>query len=78
MRKGRQKKKRFCNKMDDMEKGYNNDMYGSSDFDQIKKKYIVPSVMMKATPWLDTRKAQRGTEECVVPWVGIVDQGQPI
>jgi hypothetical protein len=78
MRKGRQKKKRFCNKMDDMEKGYNNDMYGSSDFDQIKKKYIVPSVMMKSTPWLDTRKAQRGTEECVAPRVGIVDRGQPI
>jgi hypothetical protein len=33
IQKGRQKKKRFCNEMDDMEKGYNNDMYGSGDFD---------------------------------------------
>jgi hypothetical protein len=31
MRKGRWKKKRFCNEMDDMEKGYSNDMYGSSN-----------------------------------------------
>jgi hypothetical protein len=34
----RRKKKRFCNEMDDMEKGYGNDMYGSGDFDQIKNK----------------------------------------
>jgi ribonuclease PH len=34
----RKKKKRFRNEMDDMEKGYGNDMYGSSDFDQIKNK----------------------------------------
>jgi ribonuclease PH len=38
MRKGRRRKKHFYNEMDDMEKGYNNDMYGSSDFDQIKNK----------------------------------------
>jgi ribonuclease PH len=38
MRKGRWKKKRFRNEMDDMEKGYNNDMYGSGDFNQIKNK----------------------------------------
>jgi hypothetical protein len=38
IRKGRWKKKRFCNKMDDMEKGYDNDMYGSNDFNQIKNK----------------------------------------
>jgi hypothetical protein len=38
IRKGRHKKKRFHNKMDDMEKGYGNDMYGSGDFDQIKNK----------------------------------------
>jgi hypothetical protein len=38
MWKGRRKKKRFHNKMDDIEKGYNNDMYGSCDFDQIKNK----------------------------------------
>jgi hypothetical protein len=38
MRKGRQKE-RFHNEMDDIEKGYyNNDMYGSSDFDEIKNK----------------------------------------
>jgi hypothetical protein len=36
MRKGRRKKKHFRNKMDDMEKGYDNDMYGLSDFDEIK------------------------------------------
>jgi hypothetical protein len=38
MRKGRWKKKRFQNEMDDIEKGYDNDMYGSCDFDQIKNK----------------------------------------
>jgi hypothetical protein len=38
MRKGRRKKKHFHNKMDDMEKGYNNNMYGSGDFDQMKNK----------------------------------------
>jgi hypothetical protein len=36
--KGRCKKKQFYNEMDDMEKGYRNDMYGSGDFDQIKNK----------------------------------------
>jgi hypothetical protein len=30
--------KRRCNKMDNMEKGYNNDIYGSGDFDQNKSK----------------------------------------
>jgi hypothetical protein len=38
IRKGRHKKKRFRNEMDDMEKGYRNDMYGLGDFDQIKYK----------------------------------------
>jgi hypothetical protein len=38
IRNGRRKKKRFCNEMDNMEKGYKNDMYGSGDFDQIKNK----------------------------------------
>jgi hypothetical protein len=38
MRKGRRKKKRFRNEMDHMEKGYDNDMYGSGDFDQMKNK----------------------------------------
>jgi hypothetical protein len=38
MRKGRWKKKRFRNEMDDMEKSYDNDMYGSDDFDQMKNK----------------------------------------
>jgi hypothetical protein len=38
IRKGRQKKKCFRNKMDDMEKGYGNDMYDFGDFDQIKNK----------------------------------------
>jgi hypothetical protein len=38
MRKGRRKKKLFHNEMDDMKKGYNNDMYGSGDFDQMKNK----------------------------------------
>jgi hypothetical protein len=38
MRKGRQKKKLFRNKMDDLEKGYVNDMYNSSDFDHVKNK----------------------------------------
>jgi hypothetical protein len=36
IRKGRRKKKRFCNEMDDMEKGYKNDVYNLGDFDQIK------------------------------------------
>jgi hypothetical protein len=38
MRKGRRKNKRFHNEMDDMEKGYGNDMYGSGDFNQMKNK----------------------------------------
>jgi hypothetical protein len=38
MWKGRQKKKHFCNLMDDMEKDYGNDMYGLGDFNQIKNK----------------------------------------
>jgi hypothetical protein len=38
IKKGRRKKKRFCIEMDDMEKSYRNDMYGSGDFDQIKNK----------------------------------------
>jgi hypothetical protein len=32
MWKGRWKKKRFHNEMDNMKKGYGNDMYGSDDF----------------------------------------------
>jgi hypothetical protein len=38
IQKGRWKKKHFHNEMDDMEKSYNNDMYGSCNFDQIKNK----------------------------------------
>jgi hypothetical protein len=38
MRKGRRKKKRFHNEMNDMEKGYVNDIYSSGDFNQIKNK----------------------------------------
>jgi uncharacterized protein YjcR len=38
MRKGRQKKKRFHNEMDGMEKGYNNDVYDSGGSTQIKNK----------------------------------------
>ena len=33
-RKGRWKTKRFRNEMDDLEKGYGNDMYGTDDFNQ--------------------------------------------
>jgi hypothetical protein len=47
MQKGRRKKKHFYNEKDDMEKGYDNDMYDSGDFDQIK--YIVPSAIVKGT-----------------------------
>jgi hypothetical protein len=38
MRKGRRKKKRFHNEMDNIDKGYSNNMYGLGDFDQIKNK----------------------------------------
>jgi hypothetical protein len=38
IRKGRRKKKRFRNEMDDMEKSCGNNMYDSDDFDQIKNK----------------------------------------
>jgi hypothetical protein len=38
IKKGRCKKKMFRNEMDDMEKGYRNDMYDLGDFDQIKNK----------------------------------------
>jgi hypothetical protein len=36
MRKGRRKKKHFNNKIDDIKKGYNNDMYNFHHFDQVK------------------------------------------
>jgi hypothetical protein len=36
MRKGRRKKKHFNNKIDDIKKGYNNDMYIFDHFDQVK------------------------------------------
>jgi hypothetical protein len=38
IRKGRRKKKRLHSEMNDMEKCYRNDMYGSGNFDQIKNK----------------------------------------
>jgi hypothetical protein len=38
IRKRRRKKKCLHNEMDDMEKGYDNDMYDSGDFNQIKNK----------------------------------------
>jgi hypothetical protein len=38
MQKRRRKKKCFRNEMDDTDKGYDNDMYGSGDFDKIKNK----------------------------------------
>jgi hypothetical protein len=41
---------------------------------KLKIKYSVLCVMVKATPWIDTRKGQRGTKECVAPYVGIIDQ----
>jgi hypothetical protein len=50
IRKGRCKKKQFRNQMNDMEKDYENDMYGSGNFDQIKIKYIVSYAILKATP----------------------------
>jgi hypothetical protein len=34
---------------------------------KLRMKYIVPSVMVNATPRTDTRKGQRGTEDRVVP-----------
>jgi len=37
-RKGRRKKRRFRNEMDDMEKGYGHDMYGFGDFNQDRTK----------------------------------------
>jgi hypothetical protein len=37
MQNGRQKKKHFHNEMDDMKKGYDNDMYDLGDFDQKNK-----------------------------------------
>jgi hypothetical protein len=42
IQKGRRKKKRFHNEVDDREKGYGNDMYSSSDFEQIKNKVHYP------------------------------------
>jgi hypothetical protein len=38
IRKGRRKKRRLRNEMDDMEKGYGQDMYGFGDFDQDRRK----------------------------------------
>jgi hypothetical protein len=41
---------------------------------KLRIKYIVPSIMVKATPWIDRRKGQIGTKDRVVPQVGIVDE----
>jgi hypothetical protein len=78
MRKGRQKKKHFHNEIDDMEKGYDNDMYGSGDLDQMRNKVHCSVCQGEGTPWIDKRKGQRGTQGRVVPRVKIIDQGQPL
>jgi hypothetical protein len=41
-----------------------------------KLKYIVQSIMVKATPWKDTRKVQRERQEIVVPRIRAIDRGQ--
>jgi hypothetical protein len=41
---------------------------------KLKIKYIILYVMVNATPWIDTRKGERGSEERVSPRVGIVDR----
>jgi hypothetical protein len=63
--------------MDDMEKGYNNDMYGSCDFDQIKNK-VQMFICHGEGHTMNRHKGQKGTEELVASWVGIVNQGQLI
>jgi hypothetical protein len=40
-----------------------------------KLKYIVQFVMVKATPWKDKRKGQRGSQEIVAPRIRTVDKG---
>jgi hypothetical protein len=39
---------------------------------KLKVKCIVRYVMVKATPWTDTRNDQREIQECVMSRVGIV------
>jgi hypothetical protein len=75
MRKGKQKKNRFRNEMDDMEKGYDNDMYGSSDFDQIKNK-VHRSVCHGEGHTMS--KGQSGTQGRMPPQEEVVDWGQPL
>jgi hypothetical protein len=40
-----------------------------------KLKYIVQSIMVKATLWKNTRKGQRGSQEIVTPRIQTVDGG---
>jgi hypothetical protein len=67
MWKGRQNKKRFCNEMGDMEKVTTMICTVPLTSTRLRIKYIVPSVMVNTTPWIDTRKGQRGTKDHVVP-----------
>jgi hypothetical protein len=66
IRKGRRKKKWFCNKMNDIEKSYRIDMYGSGDFDQIKNKvcyYVCHTechTMNKHKKWLKRNPRPHG------------------
>jgi hypothetical protein len=78
IKKKRRKKKRFRNEMDDMEKGYRNDMYGSGDFNQIKNKVRCFICHTEGHTMNRLKKGQRGIQGLVAPWLGIIDRGQPI
>jgi hypothetical protein len=76
MQKGRRKKKRIHNVMDDSDRVMTMVCMVSVTSTKTKQKYIVQSVMVKATPWKDTRKVQRESQEIVAPRIQVVDGGQ--
>jgi hypothetical protein len=78
IRKGRCKKKWFCNEIDDIEKGYGNDRYGLGDFNQIKNKVHCSVCHTEGHTMNRHKEGLKGTQGRVVSRVGIVDWGQPI
>jgi hypothetical protein len=76
MRKGRRKKKHFRNEMDDMEKGYGNDMYGSGDFDQMKNKVHCSICHGEGHTMNRHKQGPKRNPRHVPPWEEVVDRGQ--
>jgi ribonuclease PH len=76
MRKGRWKKKRFRNEMDDMKKGYSNDMYGSGDIDQIKNKVHCSVCHGESHTMNRHKQGPKRNPRGMSPWEEVIDRGQ--